>query len=122
MRTSFLLGPGIICLAGSVAFAQALRLEAPGAEIVSGPHTGGEPEVSVRLTDASRVAFARFSTDHVGRKIELRVDGRIISAPVLRTSIVGGVVMLGDRLTREQARDLAMRIASGAQIEVESSR
>jgi hypothetical protein len=41
-----------------------------------------------------------------------------MAAPVLRTSIEGGVVLLGDRLTLEQARDLAMRIAFGAQIEV----
>jgi SecDF, P1 head subdomain len=39
----------------------------------------GEPLVSFRLTEASRLVFADFTGRNVGRKVDRRVDGRVMT-------------------------------------------
>src|SRR5262249_556904 len=50
-----------------------------------------EPVVLIRLTDAGRVAFGKFTTENVGRKTEVRVDGRVVMSPVIREPIMFGM-------------------------------
>jgi preprotein translocase subunit SecD len=79
-----------------------------------------EPLVSFKMSEASKIAFAELTGNNVGRKLELRVDGKTISAPVIREPIFGGSGQLVDHFTVQQARDLAARLSSGAaKLEVE---
>jgi len=81
----------------------------------------GQPVISFKMTPTSQGLFANFTSANVGRKMDIRVDGRTVSSPVIREPIVGGTGQIADRsLTAAQAKDLAERIAAGrAKIEFE---
>jgi len=68
---SFVLG---LLLSSVPAFAEPLTLEVTDAEIAYDPRTS-QPLVTFRMSEASRKAFAEFTAQHVGEKIDLRVDG-----------------------------------------------
>jgi preprotein translocase subunit SecD len=80
-----------------------------------------EPIVSFRMTEASKQLFAEFTSRNVGRKAEIRVDGRALMAPVIREPILGGSGQIAAGLKLDEAKDLADRLASGrARMEVEA--
>jgi preprotein translocase subunit SecD len=73
------------------------------------------------MTETSKRLFAEFTSANVGRKMDIRVDGRTLMSPVIREPILGGSGQIFDRsFTAAQAKDLAERIAAGrAKIEFE---
>jgi preprotein translocase subunit SecD len=70
--------------------------------------------VLFKLTEASARRFAELTTQNVGKTLAIRVDGRVLSKPVVREPILGGSGQISGGLTAEQARDIANRLASGA--------
>jgi preprotein translocase subunit SecD len=72
------------------------------------------PIVVFRLTDTSAVRFAELTARNVGKPLAIRVDGRVLSKPVVREPILGGSGQISDGLSAEEARDVANRLASGA--------
>ena len=96
----------------SAGAAEPIAIEVVSAE-VGYDQRSGEAIVSFRMSEASRTAFARFTVANVGRKIELRVDGKTVTAPVIREPIVGGSGQLVGRFTPQQARDIAEGLSSG---------
>jgi SecD/SecF fusion protein len=74
----------------------------------------GEPVVSFRMQPASAQQFAELTARNVGKVLAIKVDGRVLSRPVVREPILGGVGQISGSFTREQARELAARLASGA--------
>jgi preprotein translocase subunit SecD len=105
-------------LVSAGAVAEPLTLEVEHATFGFDRRTG-EPVVTVRLTEQAKLRFGQFTTDHVGKKIEFRVDGQSIMTPVLRTPILGGTLQIADKLDTERVRKLVERLSSGAKIEVE---
>jgi hypothetical protein len=99
------------------AIAEPLTLEITEAE-VGYDSRNNSSLVSFRMSEASRKAFAEFSTQHVGEKIDIRVDGNSVMKTVIREPITGGV---GQILAAnpDQARHLADRLASKAPVAVE---
>ena len=53
--------------------------------------------------------------------MELRVDGKVVTAPVIREPILGGSGQISNQsLTAESAKELAARLSTGAaKIEIE---
>ena len=79
-----------------------------------------EPLVSFRMSAASQAAFAELTRANVGRKLEMRVGGRLMSAPVIREPITGGAGQIAGGLSAQQARDMANALAAGtAKLDVE---
>ncbi|MBN9023096.1 MAG: hypothetical protein J0H08_13595 [Rhizobiales bacterium] len=99
------------------ALAEPLELEVVAA--LAAFDSTGAAVVNVRLNPESQRAFDAFTTANVGRTIEVRVDGRVVSAPVIRDPITGGELVISGSLTVEEAGDLAMLLRDGALIEVE---
>ncbi len=58
--------------------------------------------------------FARSTTDNVGKRIAIILDGKIISAPVVQEPIVGGNGQISGEFTFQSATDLALLLRSGA--------
>ena len=58
--------------------------------------------------------FARTTTNNVGRRLAIILDNKIISAPVVRESIVGGNGQISGDFTFQSATDLALLLRSGA--------
>ena len=100
--------------------AEPLRIEVVSAEL-GFDQRSGEPVVSFKMTPTSQGQFANFTAANVGRKMDIRVDGRTLMSPVIREPIVGGTGQISDRsLTASQMKNLAEQIAAGrAKIEFE---
>jgi preprotein translocase subunit SecD len=109
---------GLMALAG-VAAAEPITIEVVGAQLSYDQRTG-EPIVGFRMSKASAIVFAQFTQQNVGRTVELRVDGKTVSAPIIREPILGGWGQLSANFTSQQARDLAARLSSGqSKLEIE---
>jgi preprotein translocase subunit SecD len=81
----------------------------------------GEPIVSFQLTDASRKTFAEFTAKNIGRPMAIRIDGKLISKPVIREPILGGAGQLSGMFTAEETKTLAERLLAGkARLEIEA--
>ena len=108
----------LFCLMTGAALADALTLEVADARFAL---DRGQPIVTITLTPAAREAFARFTAANVGRKVEIRFEGKTILTPVVREPITGGVMQItGPGFT--DAPDATRRLAAGgARIEIELS-
>jgi preprotein translocase subunit SecD len=103
----------------STAAAEPLLIEVVRAEVGFDQRTR-QPVVSFTMTDSSRRAFAELTRENVGRPMEIRVDGRVITKPVIREPIVGGSGQLFGGLSVDQAKDIAERLSTGtAKLEIE---
>lgn len=119
MRRIRVLAAGFL-VATTAAAAEPLVIEIVGAQVAFDARTS-EPIVSFRMTGASKQRFADFTTKHVGRKAEIRVDGRALMAPVIREPILGGSGQIAAGFKLDEARELADRLASGrAKMQVEA--
>jgi preprotein translocase subunit SecD len=101
------------------ASAQTIRLEITHAA-ASFDERSRQPIVTYRLAEASKQAFAELTEKNVGKKMELRVDGRIIFSPVIREPILGGSGQISGELTVERAKEIADLLSTaGAKVEAE---
>jgi len=95
------------------AAADPLRIEVASAEAAYDQRTG-EPVISFKMTSSSARAFAELTAHNVGRKAAILIDGRMVSAPVIREPILGGSGQVSGHFSAEEARDIALRLSSGA--------
>lgn len=72
------------------------------------------PVVEVRLSPDAATRFGAFTTAHVGRRLDIRVDGSVLSSPVIPAPITGGSFVLMGTFTAEEARTLAAAIRAGS--------
>ena len=73
-----------------------------------------ETIVSFSLDRLGAKRFAKATTRGVGRRLAIVLDGKIISAPIIRDSIVGGNGQISGNFTFQTATDLALLLRSGA--------
>ena len=95
------------------AAADPLHIEVASAEAAYDQRTG-EPVISFKMTPSSARAFAELTTQNVGRKAAILIDGRVVSAPVIREPILGGSGQVSGHFSAQEARDIALRLSSGA--------
>jgi SecD/SecF fusion protein len=74
----------------------------------------GEPLVSFELDREGARRFADLTRDNVGRVLAIVLDGRVISAPVIRGAIPGGSGQISGSFTTADAADLALLLRAGA--------
>jgi SecD/SecF fusion protein len=70
--------------------------------------------VSFTLDSTGARRFADVSTKHVGEPFAIVLDGKVISAPVIREPITGGRGQISGRFTVADANDLAVLLRAGA--------
>jgi SecD/SecF fusion protein len=73
-----------------------------------------QPVLILRFTDVGRAKLAGFTQAHIGHAIAIVVDGRVISAPLLREPILDGVAQIGGNLTPKDAEELIGKIKARA--------
>ena len=73
-----------------------------------------EPTVSFTLDRLGAQKFGRATTDNVGKRLAIVLDGKIISAPNINEPITSGKGMISGNFTFQQATDLALLLRSGA--------
>jgi preprotein translocase subunit SecD len=79
-----------------------------------------KPVINIALTDASKRAFAQFTSGRVGSKMELRVNGQVLSRAVLREPLVADSFQISGDFSADETSAMAGRLSTpGARIEIE---
>ncbi len=73
-----------------------------------------EPTVSFTLDRLGAQKFGRATTDNVGKRLAIILDGEIVSAPNINEPITSGNGMISGNFTFQEATDLALLLRSGA--------
>ena len=73
-----------------------------------------QPVVSFRFDATGSKKFGRVTQKNVGKPFAIVLDGKIISAPVIRDAIVSGSGQISGNFTFQSATDLALLLRSGA--------
>ena len=73
-----------------------------------------EPTVSFTLDRLGAQKFGRTTTDNVGKRLAIVLDGKIISAPSINEPITGGSGIISGNFSFQEATDLSLLLRSGA--------
>ncbi len=74
------------------------------ARMVSSPYG---PQIEIVFTKTGTEIFAKATEQHLMKPIAILVDGKLISAPIVREKISGGKAMISGRFTEEEAKRIA---------------
>ena len=70
--------------------------------------------VSIQFDQQGGQKFAALSTQNVGKRFAIILDGEVISAPVFNEPILGGGAQISGNFTADSANQLAISLQSGA--------
>ena len=73
-----------------------------------------EPTVSYTLDRLGAQKFGRATTDNVGKRLAIILDGKIISAPSINEPITSGSGIISGNFSFQEATDLSLLLRSGA--------
>jgi len=74
----------------------------------------GEPYVSLTLNAKGAQIFANVTATNVGKRLAIVLDGKVVSAPVIREAIPSGQAQISGSFTVDQANDLSVILRAGA--------
>ena len=72
------------------------------------------PVVSTVFDASGARRFAKLTTEHVNERFAIVLDGKVLSAPVIREPIPGGRGQISGGFSLQGAKDLAVLLRSGA--------
>jgi protein-export membrane protein SecD len=70
--------------------------------------------VTFNLNRVGAKRFAKATRTGIGKRLAIVLDGKIVSAPVIQSAIVGGSGQISGNFTFQSATDLALLLRSGA--------
>lgn len=70
--------------------------------------------VTIEFNDEGSDLFAKITRENVNKPLAIFLDGQMISSPVIRQEIIGGVAQIEGNFTPEEARDLVNNLNFGA--------
>jgi len=73
-----------------------------------------ETVVTFNLDRVGTKRFGKATSTGIGKKLAIVLDGKIVSAPVIRSAIIGGSGQISGNFTFQSATDLALLLRSGA--------
>jgi preprotein translocase subunit SecD len=73
-----------------------------------------EPYVSITFDANGAHMFEKITSENVGKRLAIVLDGNVYSAPNIREAIAGGRAQITGGFTHEQAADLAIVLRAGA--------
>ena len=73
-----------------------------------------EPIASFRFNGRGTRRFAHITEENIGKPFAIVLDGKVISAPVIREPITGGSGQISGNFTLEEASSVAMMLRAGA--------
>jgi protein-export membrane protein SecD len=75
---------------------------------------GGQPVVSFKFDSIGAKKFGQITAQNVGKRFAIILDGKIITAPVIKDAILGGSGIISGSFTVQTAGDLALLLRAGA--------
>lgn len=119
MRFRLFAALAIMLAATCLAAAEPLELAVKSVNVAEDDVVAGQRQLRLALTAASAEAFARFSTEHVGRVVDLSIDGEVVASPRLVEPISGGLLVVGGMFEPGKVEEIARRLLDGtARLEV----
>ncbi|MDB5737150.1 MAG: secD, partial [Sphingomonas bacterium] len=73
-----------------------------------------EPEVAIGFNSKGAHSFAEVTQANVGKRFAIILDNQVLSAPVIRTAILGGNASVSGSFTVQSAQSLAISLQSGS--------
>jgi preprotein translocase subunit SecD len=73
-----------------------------------------QPAVTIQFDGEGGQKFARMTQQNTNKLFAIILDGQVISAPVIKEPIFGGVSQISGSFTTESANELAIALRSGA--------
>jgi RNA polymerase sigma factor (sigma-70 family) len=70
----------------------------------------GKPWIQITFTDAGAKRFAKVTRQNIGKQLAIIIDGRLYSAPTIRSEIRGGRAEITGNFSEPEAQDLAAKI------------
>src|SRR5262249_28776006 len=104
-----LIAAGLLLVPAAIAVAEPPAIEVTDVAPILDERTK-QPLITIKMTPASGKQLAEITTQNVGRKLELRIDGKTVMTPVIREPILGGSMQISGGLTLRETKDLADRI------------
>jgi SecD/SecF fusion protein len=74
----------------------------------------GMPEVGVEFNRKGARKFGRITSENVGRRLAIILDGKVQSAPRINMPITDGKAVITGNFTQDEANDLAIVLRAGA--------
>lgn len=81
----------------------------------------GKPEVTLRMTSEGKRLFATVTKNNLNKRLAIVLDGKVCSAPVIRSEITEGQANISGRFTQREAMELANTLNNPLEFELELS-
>ena len=79
-----------------------------------GINSYGQPVVNIRFNNLGAKKFGDITKNNVGKPFAIVLDGKVITAPVIRSKILGGTAEISGNFTTQEAQDTALLLRAGA--------
>lgn len=68
--------------------------------------------IGIRLTPAGTRRLAELTRDHVGGRLAVVLDGKVVMSPTIRSEITDGLVTLTGNFTKRRCEEIAQRMSA----------
>ncbi len=72
---------------------------------------GDHPAVEILFTPQGGEEFARLTSENVGKRMAIIVNGRLVTAPIIRASVTSGRAIINGEFTEDEAQRIARGLA-----------
>jgi preprotein translocase subunit SecD len=83
-------------------------------DATAGFDQNGRPDVGFRFSARGARVFGQLTQENVGRPFAIVLNGKVLSAPLIQTPILGGTGQITGNFTVEDAKRLAVLLRAGA--------
>jgi preprotein translocase subunit SecD len=87
-------------------------------DLLSGASTGvdeyGRPVVNMTFNSIGAKKFGDITKENVGKPFAIVLDGKVLTAPAIRSVILGGTAQISGNFTTQEASNLALLLRAGA--------
>jgi len=73
-------------------------------------NASGAPQIEIEFSQTGRDQFARITKENINKRLAIVLDGKLYSAPVIRSEISGGKAQISGSFSEDEARELASKI------------
>jgi preprotein translocase subunit SecD len=84
------------------------------ADASAGFSANGQAVVNLRFNNLGAKKFGDITRDNVGKPFAIVLDNKVLTAPVIRSVILGGSAEISGSFTTKEASDLALLLRAGA--------
>lgn len=80
----------------------------------AGFSNGGQPVVNLKFNNLGAKKFGDITKDNIGKPFAIVLDNKVLTAPVIRSAIMGGSAEISGSFTTKEAADLSLLLRAGA--------